>query len=193
MFVCRITPNLSPHPSPPSCDRDTRLHPLCNAFQLISAPLTQTRPQFPPGNFPFSAIPSSQLPCLQPLWRRLLKTTPLLSRPSSRVFLQSSPSLLARVPSCIVLPGIPQSPSPPKVRCHSSIYAVLLTHQRAVLGPYITLQDGKQIIDGVGGAAVSCIGNGHPAVVKAVQQQVEKMACKSTYPYKPPSEMNLAF
>ncbi|CAE6403477.1 unnamed protein product [Rhizoctonia solani] len=43
-------------------------------------------------------------------------------------------------------------------------------------GPHITLQDGRQIIDGVGGAAVSCIGNGHPAVVKAVQEQVEKMA-----------------
>ncbi|KAF8746923.1 Domain Homologous E6-AP Carboxyl Terminus with, partial [Rhizoctonia solani] len=43
-------------------------------------------------------------------------------------------------------------------------------------GPYITLKDGRQVIDGVGGAAVSCIGNGHPAVVKAVQEQVEKMA-----------------
>ncbi|KAL5640275.1 hypothetical protein ACGC1H_007521 [Rhizoctonia solani] len=46
----------------------------------------------------------------------------------------------------------------------------------AAQGPYITLQDGRQIIDGVGGAAVSCIGNGHPAVVKAVQEQVAKMA-----------------
>ncbi|CAE6532490.1 unnamed protein product [Rhizoctonia solani] len=43
-------------------------------------------------------------------------------------------------------------------------------------GPYITLQNGRQIIDGVGGAAVSCIGNGHPAVVKAVQEQVAKLA-----------------
>ncbi|QRV94815.1 aminotransferase class-III protein [Ceratobasidium sp. AG-Ba] len=43
-------------------------------------------------------------------------------------------------------------------------------------GVYITLQDGTRIIDGVGGAAVSCVGNGHPVVVKAVQEQVEKMA-----------------
>lgn len=48
----------------------------------------------------------------------------------------------------------------------------------SILGPYITLQDGRQVIDGVGGAAVSCIGNGHPVIVKAVQEQVEKMACK---------------
>lgn len=50
----------------------------------------------------------------------------------------------------------------------------------AVLGPYITLENGREIIDGVGGAAVSCIGNGHPVVVKAVQEQVEKMACERT-------------
>ncbi|KAF8602384.1 PLP-dependent transferase [Ceratobasidium sp. AG-I] len=43
-------------------------------------------------------------------------------------------------------------------------------------GPYITLENGIEIIDGVGGAAVSCVGNGHPVVVKAVQEQVEKMA-----------------
>ncbi|KAG8742527.1 hypothetical protein FRC10_001294 [Ceratobasidium sp. 414] len=43
-------------------------------------------------------------------------------------------------------------------------------------GVYITLKNGTRIIDGVGGAAVSCVGNGHPVVVKAVQEQVEKMA-----------------
>lgn len=46
-------------------------------------------------------------------------------------------------------------------------------------GIYITLEDGKTIIDAVGGAAVSCIGNGHPAVVKAIKDQVDKMACES--------------
>ena len=44
-------------------------------------------------------------------------------------------------------------------------------------GSHITLDDGRDLIDGVGGAAVSCIGMGHPDVVQAVQEQVEKMAC----------------
>lgn len=47
----------------------------------------------------------------------------------------------------------------------------------ALKGIYIQLEDGRELIDGVGGAAVSCIGNGHPKVVKAVQDQAEKLAC----------------
>lgn len=43
-------------------------------------------------------------------------------------------------------------------------------------GIYITLKDGRQIIDGAGGAAVTSIGNGHPEVIKAIQQQVSKVA-----------------
>ncbi len=44
-------------------------------------------------------------------------------------------------------------------------------------GIYITLEDGTQIIDAVGGAAVSCIGNGHPAVKQAIKDQVDKVSC----------------
>ncbi|KDQ61364.1 hypothetical protein JAAARDRAFT_45053 [Jaapia argillacea MUCL 33604] len=43
-------------------------------------------------------------------------------------------------------------------------------------GMYITLDDGRTVIDGVGGAAVSCIGNGHPEVKKALKEQVDKMS-----------------
>lgn len=43
-------------------------------------------------------------------------------------------------------------------------------------GIYITLEDGRELIDAVGGIAVACIGNGHPAVVKAVKEQVDKLA-----------------
>ncbi|KAI0333868.1 PLP-dependent transferase [Cubamyces sp. BRFM 1775] len=43
-------------------------------------------------------------------------------------------------------------------------------------GIYITLEDGKQLIDAVGGAAVACIGNGHPAVKKAIKEQVDKVS-----------------
>lgn len=45
------------------------------------------------------------------------------------------------------------------------------------LGLYITLEDGRVVMDAVGGAAVTCIGNGHPDVIKAVQDQVEKLSC----------------
>ncbi|KAI0352149.1 PLP-dependent transferase [Trametes cingulata] len=43
-------------------------------------------------------------------------------------------------------------------------------------GIYVTLEDGRQIIDAVGGAAVACIGNGHPAVKKALKEQVDKVS-----------------
>ncbi|KAF8333065.1 pyridoxal phosphate-dependent transferase [Cantharellus anzutake] len=43
-------------------------------------------------------------------------------------------------------------------------------------GIEITLKDGRTMIDAVGGAAVTVIGNGHPAVVRAIQEQVEKLS-----------------
>ncbi|KAI0060673.1 PLP-dependent transferase [Artomyces pyxidatus] len=43
-------------------------------------------------------------------------------------------------------------------------------------GVYVTLEDGRTIIDGVGGAAVACIGNGHPVVLKALKEQVDKVS-----------------
>lgn len=50
-------------------------------------------------------------------------------------------------------------------------------------GIYVTLQDGRQLIDGVGGAAVACIGNGHPAVQKALKEQVDKISCGWSPPF----------
>lgn len=44
-------------------------------------------------------------------------------------------------------------------------------------GIYITLEDGTHLIDGVGGAAVTCVGNGHPKVVQAIKDQVDKVSC----------------
>jgi len=43
-------------------------------------------------------------------------------------------------------------------------------------GIYINLEDGSRVIDAVGGAAVACIGNGHPAVKKAIKDQVDKLS-----------------
>lgn len=45
-------------------------------------------------------------------------------------------------------------------------------------GVYVTLEDGREIIDAVGGSAVACIGNGHPVVQQAIKEQVDKLACE---------------
>jgi adenosylmethionine-8-amino-7-oxononanoate aminotransferase len=42
-------------------------------------------------------------------------------------------------------------------------------------GSWLHLSDGREILDASGGAAVSCLGHGHPAVVAAVQAQVAKL------------------
>jgi adenosylmethionine-8-amino-7-oxononanoate aminotransferase len=39
-------------------------------------------------------------------------------------------------------------------------------------GPYLIDAEGKRYLDGSGGAAVSCLGHGHPAIVAAVRTQV---------------------
>lgn len=48
-------------------------------------------------------------------------------------------------------------------------------------GIYVTLEDGQTVIDAVGGAAVACIGNGHPKVVQAIKDQADKVSCESFY------------
>ncbi|CAM4041506.1 aspartate aminotransferase family protein [Bordetella tumbae] len=52
----------------------------------------------------------------------------------------------------------------------------------AVAGKGIELfdQDGKSYIDASGGAAVSCLGHGHPVVIDAIKQQVESLAYAHT-------------
>jgi E3 ubiquitin-protein ligase TRIP12 len=44
-------------------------------------------------------------------------------------------------------------------------------------GVYIDLADGRRVIDGIGGAAVTCIGGNHPKVVKALKDQIDIMSC----------------
>ncbi|WP_305857321.1 aspartate aminotransferase family protein [Balneatrix alpica] len=43
-------------------------------------------------------------------------------------------------------------------------------------GAYLIDSEGKSYLDACGGAAVSCLGHSHPAVIKAIQQQVSKLA-----------------
>ncbi|KAF9269422.1 PLP-dependent transferase [Marasmius fiardii PR-910] len=46
---------------------------------------------------------------------------------------------------------------------------------KSAQGIYIELEDGRQVIDAVGGAAVACIGMNHPAVQQAIKDQVDKL------------------
>ncbi|KZV84309.1 PLP-dependent transferase [Exidia glandulosa HHB12029] len=71
-------------------------------------------------------------------------------------------------------PVVVQEPLEPSAMLHRTPWRppVAVSGQ----GIYVTLKDGRKIIDGAGGAAVTSIGNGHPEVVKAIQQQVGKLA-----------------
>ncbi|PPQ78386.1 hypothetical protein CVT25_011609 [Psilocybe cyanescens] len=46
----------------------------------------------------------------------------------------------------------------------------------AAQGIYIDLEDGTRVIDAVGGAAVTCLGNSHPTVMQAIKDQVDKVS-----------------
>ena len=47
-------------------------------------------------------------------------------------------------------------------------------------GVYLTDRDGKRYIDASGGAAVSCLGHGHPDVLAAMHAQIDKVAYAHT-------------
>jgi adenosylmethionine-8-amino-7-oxononanoate aminotransferase len=47
-------------------------------------------------------------------------------------------------------------------------------------GCYLIDRDGKRYLDASGGAAVSCLGHGHPRVIAAMRQQIERMAYAHT-------------
>ena len=56
-------------------------------------------------------------------------------------------------------------------------------------GLYLTLTDGRRIIDASGGAAVSCIGHGDERVKQAVASQLAKLDyCHSLFFTSDPSE-----
>lgn len=51
-----------------------------------------------------------------------------------------------------------------------------LRHAVSGQGIYVQDQDGKQYIDASGGAAVTCLGHGHPVVNQAIKDQLDKIA-----------------
>jgi len=50
----------------------------------------------------------------------------------------------------------------------------------AAQGIHITDGDGRRYIDASGGAAVSCLGHGHPAVLAAMHAQIDRLAYAHT-------------
>src|SRR4051812_10558124 len=47
-------------------------------------------------------------------------------------------------------------------------------------GVWLIAQDGRRILDGSGGAAVSCLGHQHPRVIEAIARQASKLAFAHT-------------
>src|SRR5215510_9070843 len=47
-------------------------------------------------------------------------------------------------------------------------------------GPYIVDASGRKYLDASGGAAVSCVGHGHPAVTRAIVEQAQRLAFAHT-------------
>jgi adenosylmethionine-8-amino-7-oxononanoate aminotransferase len=47
-------------------------------------------------------------------------------------------------------------------------------------GVYITDASGKRYLDACGGAAVSCLGHGHPDVLAALHRQIDQLAYAHT-------------
>lgn len=47
-------------------------------------------------------------------------------------------------------------------------------------GAYITDVSGKRYLDASGGAAVSCLGHGHPDVLAAIHRQIDTLAYAHT-------------
>lgn len=47
-------------------------------------------------------------------------------------------------------------------------------------GPYLIDREGRRYLDASSGAAVSCLGHSHRAVIRAIQQQVERLAFAHT-------------
>jgi adenosylmethionine-8-amino-7-oxononanoate aminotransferase len=47
-------------------------------------------------------------------------------------------------------------------------------------GLYLILEDGRRLVDATGGAAVACLGHGHPRVIEAMARQAERLCYAHT-------------
>ncbi|KAF9245359.1 hypothetical protein BU15DRAFT_85677 [Melanogaster broomeanus] len=83
--------------------------------------------------------------------------------------------------SILTPPTDPLPTSPMSATATSILHRTPWTPPVAVRGEgvYVDLDDGRRVIDGIGGAAVSCIGTNHPKVIKAIKDQLDTL----TYVY----------
>lgn len=76
---------------------------------------------------------------------------------------------------------MPKSGIPPSAVLHRSLHRDPLVVTSAK-GHFLKLSDGRSILDATGGAAVSCLGHGHPRVRAAVADQMDRVSyCHSLF------------
>ena len=68
-----------------------------------------------------------------------------------------------------------RGPLPMSRVLHRTLFADPLLATRGE-GIYLHTADGRKIIDGSGGAAVACLGHGHPRINAAIAEQLSKVA-----------------
>ncbi|KAJ6513202.1 PLP-dependent transferase [Mycena sanguinolenta] len=80
-------------------------------------------------------------------------------------------------------PALVSSPSEPSTNGKPAPRPTSILHRTpwippvavAAEGSYIELESGQKLFDAVGGAAVACVGMGHPAVNKALKEQIDRV------------------
>jgi adenosylmethionine-8-amino-7-oxononanoate aminotransferase len=98
------------------------------------------------------------------------------SRPSTMVSKRA-------VPSSHAVDGVPNSADEPLSAVLHRDLSIRLPKIARAKGSYVILDDGRQIFDGSGGAAVASIGHGNQRVLDAVCEQMAAVAYCSTIFY----------
>ncbi|KJA28189.1 hypothetical protein HYPSUDRAFT_34571 [Hypholoma sublateritium FD-334 SS-4] len=81
-------------------------------------------------------------------------------------------------------PGIPSAQKSVTLKATKPVLPTNILHRTpwqppiaiAAQGSYIELESGQKLLDGVGGAAVACLGNSHSTVMQAIKDQVDKVS-----------------
>src|SRR5579872_548471 len=104
-----------------------------------------------------------------------------MPRPRARPRLSpSAPASGNSMPSALICCSVLR----PEERAMSHVFHRDLRHRYPVAmrgeGVHLIDEEGRRYIDGSGGAAVSCLGHGHPDVIAAMHAQLDKLAYAHT-------------
>ena len=72
------------------------------------------------------------------------------------------------------------APPPPSRVLHRNLRGAPPPIATGGHGVWLRAADGREVLDASGGAAVSCLGHGHPRVVAAIQDQAGRLAYAHT-------------